>query len=65
MRDSVPLVTFRRRSDTACETAQKLADDRHPSWPAGLMLMVRLPRVRQKLTSAMQLPVPPSARQRL
>jgi hypothetical protein len=57
-------VTLSRRSDTAWETAQKFADDRQPSWPAELMLIDKLDRVRQKLTSARQLLVPPSANQR-
>ena len=56
---------FSRRIDTAWETAQKFAVDRQSSWPAALMVSERLDRVRQKLTSARQLPVPPSARQRL
>ncbi|WP_309113202.1 hypothetical protein [Saccharothrix sp.] len=58
-------MTLRRRTETACETAQKFADERQPSWPLASMLTVRLDRVRQKLTRARQLPVPPSARQRL
>ncbi len=56
---------FRRRIDTACETAQKLAEARQPSWPAALMFRVRLESVRQKLTSARQLLVPPFSRHRL
>jgi hypothetical protein len=51
-----------RRMDAACETAQKFADARQPSWPSELMLIDRLESVRQKLTSATQLS---GARQRL
>ena len=54
-----------RRIDTAWETAQKFADARQPSCPSELMLSVRLESVRQKLTSATQLLVPPPSRQRL
>jgi len=56
---------FSLRIDTACETAQKFADERQPSWPAASMLIDRFEMVRQKLTRARQLLVPPSARQRL
>jgi hypothetical protein len=51
--------------DTACETAQKLAEARQPSCPAASTLSVRLDSVRQKVLRAMQLLVPPSFRQRL
>ena len=51
--------------ETAWETAQKFAEARQPSCPAALMFSVRLDSVRQKLTSARQLLVPPSSRQRL
>ena len=56
---------LRRRIDTACETAQKFAEARQPSWPRLLMFSVRLDSVRQKLTRATQLLVPPFSRQRL
>jgi hypothetical protein len=58
-------LTMTRRTDTACDTAQKFADARQPSWPRLLTWIVRLDSVRQKLTSATQLLVPPPARHRL
>ena len=59
-------MTSTRRSEAACETAQKFADARQPSWPAPLTLIVRLDSERQKLFSATQLAAcGPSARQRL
>jgi hypothetical protein len=51
--------------DAACETAQKFAEARQPSCPRALMFSDRLDSVRQKLTRAWQLLVPPSPRQRL
>ncbi len=54
-----------RRIDTAWDTAQKFAEARQSSWPAALIRSDRLLSVRQKLTSAMQLAVPPSVRHRL
>ena len=51
--------------ETAWETAQKFADARQPSCPRALMLSDRLDNVRQKLTRATQLLVPPPSRQRL
>ena len=54
---------LRRRIDAAWETAQKFAVERQPSCPAALTFRERLDSVRQKLTSAWQLP--PPARHRL
>ena len=62
MSDRVLPLTATRRMDAACDTAQKFAVERQPSWPAAFTLIDRLDRVRQKLTSAMQLS---GARQRL
>ena len=56
---------LRRRIEAACETAQKFADERQPSCPAESTFRERLESVRQKLTSAWQLLVPPPSRQRL
>ena len=43
-----------RRSEAACEVAQKFADARQPSCPVPLMSIVRLDSERQKLLSATQ-----------
>ncbi len=65
MSESVLPDTLRRRIDTACDTAQKFAEARHPSCPAAFTWSERFEIVRQKFTSARQFEVPPSARQRL
>ena len=65
MSERFPPRTSSRRIDTACETAQKFADARQPSWPAASIRSDRFESVRQKLTSATQLLVPPPSRQRL
>ncbi|MEU8275757.1 hypothetical protein ACFYOK_10405 [Microbispora bryophytorum] len=48
--------------ETAWETAQKFAVWRQLSWPAASMSIDRFDSVRQKLTSARQLPVPSFSR---
>jgi hypothetical protein len=55
MSDSVLPLTDTRRMDAACDTAQKFAVCRQPSWPAEFTRIDRLDRLRQKLTSATQL----------
>ena len=49
----LPPVMLTRRIGAACETAQKLPEDRHPDRP--MTLTVRLDSERQKFTSAIQL----------
>ena len=56
---------LRRRIEAAWETAQKFAEARQPSCPAALTFRERFESVRQKLTRAWQLLVPPPSRQRL
>ena len=66
MSESWAPAMLRRRIEAAWETAQKFAAARQPPCPGALMMLrERFERVRQKLTRAWQLLVPPPSRQRL